>query len=138
MCIIINMCDWVRPNLSSEARWHGFWLGNFDLGLAWSDHGSMARIAAQRLRGSDLEMVLARDLSSIGDMVVRARVGLSAETDDGAWRRIIWNGRSGARWFRQCWWRMSEDLKLYPARGGALMLGMDSSSRRSPDLWMVY
>uniref|UniRef100_A0A2N9G3Z1 Uncharacterized protein n=1 Tax=Fagus sylvatica TaxID=28930 RepID=A0A2N9G3Z1_FAGSY len=36
-----------------------------DLGLAWSDHGSMARIATQWLRGSDLEMVLARDLSSI-------------------------------------------------------------------------
>jgi hypothetical protein len=31
-------------DLSSEARWLGFWLGDFDLGLAWSDHGSMARI----------------------------------------------------------------------------------------------
>uniref|UniRef100_A0A2N9F463 Uncharacterized protein n=1 Tax=Fagus sylvatica TaxID=28930 RepID=A0A2N9F463_FAGSY len=48
-----------------SARWLGFWLGDFDLGLAWSDHGSMARITAQWLRGSDLEMVLARDLSSV-------------------------------------------------------------------------
>jgi hypothetical protein len=45
-------------DLNSEARWLGFWL-EVDLGLAWSDHGSMARIAAQWLRGSDLEMVLA-------------------------------------------------------------------------------
>jgi hypothetical protein len=33
------------------------------LGLV--NHGSMARIATQWLRGSDLEMVLARDLSSM-------------------------------------------------------------------------
>ena len=33
-------------NLDSEARWLGFWLGDFDLGLAWSNHGSMAQIAA--------------------------------------------------------------------------------------------
>uniref|UniRef100_A0A2N9F4Z8 Uncharacterized protein n=1 Tax=Fagus sylvatica TaxID=28930 RepID=A0A2N9F4Z8_FAGSY len=52
-------------DLGSEARWLGFWLGDFDLGLAWSDHGSMARIAAQWLRGSDLEMILARDLNSV-------------------------------------------------------------------------
>jgi hypothetical protein len=51
-------------DLGSEARWLGFWL-EVDLGLAWSDHGSMARIAAQWLRGSDLEMVLARDLNSV-------------------------------------------------------------------------
>ena len=38
-------------DLGSEARWHGFWLGNFDLGLAWSDHGSMAQIATQWLDG---------------------------------------------------------------------------------------
>ena len=52
-------------DLSSEAQWHGFWLGNFDLGLAWSNHGSMAQITTQWLRGSDLEMVLARDLNSV-------------------------------------------------------------------------
>uniref|UniRef100_A0A2N9EZ66 Reverse transcriptase Ty1/copia-type domain-containing protein n=1 Tax=Fagus sylvatica TaxID=28930 RepID=A0A2N9EZ66_FAGSY len=51
-------------DLCSEARWLGFWL-EIDLGLAWSDHGSMARIATQWLRGSDLEMVLTRDLSSV-------------------------------------------------------------------------
>ena len=51
-------------NLSSEARWLGFWL-KVDLGLAWSDHGSIARIAAQWLEDSDLEMVLARDLNSM-------------------------------------------------------------------------
>jgi hypothetical protein len=34
-------------------------------GLAWSDHGSMAQIMTQWLRGSDLEMVLAQDLSSV-------------------------------------------------------------------------
>ena len=51
---------------------------------------------------------------------------------------VIRNGRSGDMWFRRCWWRVSEDLKLFPVRGGALMLEMDSSSRRSPDLWMVY
>ena len=38
-------------DLSLEAWWWlGFWLGDFDLGLAWSDHGSMAQIAAQWLR----------------------------------------------------------------------------------------
>ena len=31
-------------DLGSEARWLGFWL-EVDLGLAWSDHGSMAQIA---------------------------------------------------------------------------------------------
>uniref|UniRef100_A0A2N9EES9 Uncharacterized protein n=1 Tax=Fagus sylvatica TaxID=28930 RepID=A0A2N9EES9_FAGSY len=51
-------------DLGSEARWLGFWL-EVDLGLAWSDHGSMARIVVQWLRGSDLEMILARDLSSV-------------------------------------------------------------------------
>jgi hypothetical protein len=51
-------------DLGLEAHWLGFWL-EVDLGLAWSDHGSMARIAAQWLKGSDLEMVLARDLSSV-------------------------------------------------------------------------
>jgi hypothetical protein len=40
-------------------------LRGLDFGLAWSNHGSMAQIAAQWLRGSDLEMVLARDLSSV-------------------------------------------------------------------------
>ena len=29
-------------DLSSEARWLGFWL-EVDLGLVWSDHGSMAQ-----------------------------------------------------------------------------------------------
>jgi hypothetical protein len=41
---------------------------NFGLGtesLAWTDHGSMARITTQWLRGSDLETVLTRDLSSV-------------------------------------------------------------------------
>ena len=41
---------------------------NFGLGtesLAWTDHGSMARITTQWLRGSDLETVLDRDLSSM-------------------------------------------------------------------------
>ena len=52
-------------NLGSKVRWLRFWLGDFNLGLAWSDHGSMARIAAQWLRGSDLEMVLAQDLNSV-------------------------------------------------------------------------
>uniref|UniRef100_A0A2N9EUL7 Aminotransferase class I/classII large domain-containing protein n=1 Tax=Fagus sylvatica TaxID=28930 RepID=A0A2N9EUL7_FAGSY len=52
-------------DLGSKARWLGFWLGDFDLDLAWSDHGSMAQITTQWLRGSDLEMVLARDLSSV-------------------------------------------------------------------------
>jgi hypothetical protein len=33
--------------------------------MARSDHGSMARIMAQWLIGSDLEMVLARDLSTV-------------------------------------------------------------------------
>ena len=56
-------------DLGSEARWLGFWLGDFELDLAWSDHGSMARIATQWLRGSDLEIVLARDLS----LVARSR-----------------------------------------------------------------
>uniref|UniRef100_A0A2N9EPR2 Uncharacterized protein n=1 Tax=Fagus sylvatica TaxID=28930 RepID=A0A2N9EPR2_FAGSY len=51
-------------DLGSEARWLGFWL-EVDLGLAWSDHGSMAQIVTQWLRGSDLEMVLARDLNSV-------------------------------------------------------------------------
>ena len=51
-------------DLNSEAWWLGFWL-EVDLGLAWSDHGLMARIAAQWLRGLDLKMVLARDLSSV-------------------------------------------------------------------------
>jgi hypothetical protein len=32
-------------DLGSEARWLGFWL-EVDLSLAWSNHGSMARIAA--------------------------------------------------------------------------------------------
>ena len=45
-------------DLGSEARWLEFWLDDLDLGLAWSDHGLMARIAAQWFRGSDLEMVL--------------------------------------------------------------------------------
>uniref|UniRef100_A0A2N9EJI6 Uncharacterized protein n=1 Tax=Fagus sylvatica TaxID=28930 RepID=A0A2N9EJI6_FAGSY len=40
-------------------------LDGSDLGLAWSDHGSMARITTQWLRGSDLEMVLTWDLSSV-------------------------------------------------------------------------
>jgi hypothetical protein len=35
-------------DLGSEARWLGFWL-EVDLGLAWSDHGLMARIAIQWL-----------------------------------------------------------------------------------------
>ena len=52
-------------DLGSKAQWLGFWLGNFDLGLAWSNHDSMAQITTQWLRGSDLEMVLARDLSSV-------------------------------------------------------------------------
>ena len=52
-------------DIGSKARWLGFWL-EVDLGLAWSDHGSMARIVTQWLKGSDLEMVLARDLSSVG------------------------------------------------------------------------
>ena len=51
-------------DLGLEARWLGFWL-EVDLGLAWSDHGSMARIAAQWLRGSDLQTVLTRDFSSV-------------------------------------------------------------------------
>jgi hypothetical protein len=42
-------------DLGSEARWLGFWLGEFDLGLAWSDHGSMARIAAQWLEARILK-----------------------------------------------------------------------------------
>ena len=42
-----------------------FGLGTSISALAWSDHGSMAQIRAQWLRGSDLEMVLARDLSSV-------------------------------------------------------------------------
>jgi hypothetical protein len=33
-------------DFSLEARWLGFWFGDFDLGLAWLDHGSMAWIAA--------------------------------------------------------------------------------------------
>jgi hypothetical protein len=37
---------------------------------------------------------------------------------------VIGDGISKTRWFQQCWWRVSEDLKLSPARGGALMLGM--------------
>ena len=52
-------------DLGSETRWLGFWF-EVDLGLAWSDHGSMARIAAQWLKRLDLEIVLARDLSSVG------------------------------------------------------------------------
>ena len=40
-------------------------LDGSDLGLAWSDHGSMARITTQWLRGSDLEMVLTWDLNSV-------------------------------------------------------------------------
>ena len=51
-------------DLGSEARWLGFWL-EVDLSLAWSDHSSMARIVTQWLRGSDLEMVLARNLSLV-------------------------------------------------------------------------
>uniref|UniRef100_A0A2N9H6H7 Uncharacterized protein n=1 Tax=Fagus sylvatica TaxID=28930 RepID=A0A2N9H6H7_FAGSY len=57
--------QFVGSDLGSEAQWHGFWLGNFDLSLAWSDHDSMARIAAEWLRGLDLEMVLARHLNSV-------------------------------------------------------------------------
>uniref|UniRef100_A0A2N9II97 Uncharacterized protein n=1 Tax=Fagus sylvatica TaxID=28930 RepID=A0A2N9II97_FAGSY len=55
---------WLSADLGSEARWLGFWL-KVDLDLAWSDHDSMARIITQWLRGSDLEMVLIRDLSSV-------------------------------------------------------------------------
>jgi hypothetical protein len=50
--------------ISARGSVLGFWL-EVDLGLAWSDHGSMARIAAQWLGDLDLEMVLARDLSSM-------------------------------------------------------------------------
>ena len=46
--------------------------------------------------------------------------------------------RSETWWFQRCWWRVSKDLKLFPMRGGALILRMDSSSRYLPDLWMVY
>jgi hypothetical protein len=52
-------------DLDSKARWLGFWLDDFDLGLAWSDYSSMAWIAALWLKGSDLEMVLARDLNLV-------------------------------------------------------------------------
>uniref|UniRef100_A0A2N9J3X1 Uncharacterized protein n=1 Tax=Fagus sylvatica TaxID=28930 RepID=A0A2N9J3X1_FAGSY len=91
-------------DLGSEARWLGFWLGGFDLGLAWSDHDSMVRITAQWLRGSDLEMVLARDLSSATgqancgseDDVARIywwlrvrRVDRIVGTPTGTWRRIL-------------------------------------------------
>jgi hypothetical protein len=41
-------------DLDSEARWLGFWL-EVDLGLAWSDHGSMARIATQWLKARILK-----------------------------------------------------------------------------------
>jgi hypothetical protein len=41
------------------------WLDDLDLGLALLDHGTMDRITAQGLKGSDLEMVLARDLSLV-------------------------------------------------------------------------
>ena len=60
-------------DLSLEARWLGFLLGDFDLGLdfclgtsisAWLGQ-IMARWLGSRLRGWDLEMVLARDLSSV-------------------------------------------------------------------------
>uniref|UniRef100_A0A2N9HMN1 Uncharacterized protein n=1 Tax=Fagus sylvatica TaxID=28930 RepID=A0A2N9HMN1_FAGSY len=124
-------------DLGSEARWLGFWL-EVDLGLAWSDHGSMARIAAQWLRGSDLEMVLARDLSSMARWLgsisahenrIKKCLILDSVTRD---------GRSETWWFRRCWWRVSEDLKLFPARGGALMLGMDSGLCRLTDLGMSY
>uniref|UniRef100_A0A2N9FAS0 Uncharacterized protein n=1 Tax=Fagus sylvatica TaxID=28930 RepID=A0A2N9FAS0_FAGSY len=40
-------------DLGSEARWLGFWL-EVDLGLAWSDHGSMAQ---SRLSGSEARIL---------------------------------------------------------------------------------
>ena len=45
-------------------QWLGFWLEDLDLGLAWSDHGSMAR---SWLSGSEAWILndLARDLSSL-------------------------------------------------------------------------
>jgi hypothetical protein len=51
-------------DLGSEAHWLGFWLEDLDLGLAWSDHGSMAR---SWLSGSEARILtdLARDLSSV-------------------------------------------------------------------------
>ena len=42
-----------------------FGLGTSISALAWSDYGSMARIMAQWLRGLNLKMILARDLSSV-------------------------------------------------------------------------
>uniref|UniRef100_A0A2N9GPE2 Uncharacterized protein n=1 Tax=Fagus sylvatica TaxID=28930 RepID=A0A2N9GPE2_FAGSY len=37
-----------------SAQWLGFWL-EVDLGVAWLDHGSMARIAAQWLEARILK-----------------------------------------------------------------------------------
>uniref|UniRef100_A0A2N9HM65 Uncharacterized protein n=1 Tax=Fagus sylvatica TaxID=28930 RepID=A0A2N9HM65_FAGSY len=66
---------------------------NFGLGtesLAWTDHGSMARITTQWLRGSDLETVLARISAQSGSgrarQVEQTRVGIAGQ--------ILWHGRS--------------------------------------------
>ena len=47
-----------------SAQWLVFWLEDLDLGLAWLDHGSMAR---SWLSGSEAQILndLARDLSSV-------------------------------------------------------------------------
>uniref|UniRef100_A0A2N9GR08 DUF7589 domain-containing protein n=1 Tax=Fagus sylvatica TaxID=28930 RepID=A0A2N9GR08_FAGSY len=59
----------LRPLIAQISWLNSAWLisrlDGSDLGLAWSDHGSMARITTQWLRGSDLEMVLTWDLSSV-------------------------------------------------------------------------
>ena len=91
------------------------------------------------------------------------RVNRNARTLRGAWRHVrhrigfifalmnrltsdILNGDGHQlnRWPKEvkprrwCWQRVQQDLKLWTACGGALMVWMDSGSRRLPDLWMVY
>jgi hypothetical protein len=67
-CVIL-MKPLSLVNNSSKMWLNSAWLisrlDGLDLNLAWSDHGSMAQIVTQWLKGSDLEMVLVRDLNSV-------------------------------------------------------------------------
>uniref|UniRef100_A0A2N9HPF1 Ion transport domain-containing protein n=1 Tax=Fagus sylvatica TaxID=28930 RepID=A0A2N9HPF1_FAGSY len=119
-------------DLGSEARWLGFWL-EVDLGLAWSNHGSMARIAAQWLRGSDLEMVLARDLSS----VARWLGSISAHENRIKKRTAVQSTRQRDRVVDpvlRTTGRAASQTRMFSARVAHVRLGARDSERRNLEM----
>uniref|UniRef100_A0A2N9GIH2 Uncharacterized protein n=1 Tax=Fagus sylvatica TaxID=28930 RepID=A0A2N9GIH2_FAGSY len=148
------MWDSLTFPLKLKARISAQRLGGLDFGLGTSISAWLGRIMAQwlgsRLSGSEARIFKRSWLKISAQWLYGlARSWLMKIKSKKIGGRSIYmkclildsvtgDGRSETWWFRRCWWRVSEDLKLFPARGGALMLGMDSGLCRLTDLGMSY